>query len=231
MSMPLSGADWQAKMLERDHTPQAKYWALPLMAGVVLGVFAFSFQRLAVSQVLLGVAGVFGIWWLVNFVQHITHVANELRLETREIEYRFTDNAKAETIARMNDGQLKAWMRSGRVGIGVQPSEKRAVDFVNGERFFLYTVWYMLKMSDQKKLYPIHNFKQDTYHFDMWGDHDISDYEQAKLITAYLVRYGWVTWALGNSSATFTGDNNPEKVMSYFGLRRDSYDPDVPESE
>ena len=180
---------------------------------------------------MLGVAGVFGVWWLVNFVQHVAHVMNELRLESREMEYRFTENAKAETIAAMNGDQLKAWMRSGRVGIGVQPGPRGAVDFVNGERFFLYTVWYMLKMSDQRKLYPIHNFKQGTYHFDLWGDHDIDDYEQARQITSYLVRYGWVTWELGNSSATFTADNTPDKVMSYFGLTRDAYDPDVPESE
>ena len=127
--------------MESDHTPQAKHWALPLMAGVALGVWAFSVQRLAVSQVMLGVAGVFGVWWLVNFVQHVAHVMNELRLESREMEYRFTENAKAETIAAMNGDQLKAWMRSGRVGIGVQPGPRGAVDFVNGERFFLYTVW------------------------------------------------------------------------------------------
>jgi hypothetical protein len=218
-------------MLEQDHAIQAKHWALPLMASVCLSTLALSIERSALSQILLGVAGVFGFWWLVNFWQHIAYVVNELRMEKQDNDYRFTENAKAETIARMNDGQLKAWMRSGRVGIGVQASVKGPVDFVNGERFFLYTVWYMLKMSDQKKLYPINNFKQETYHFDMYGDHDISDYEQAKQITSYLVRYGWVTWGIGNSSATFTGDNTPETVMGYFGLQRDSYEPDVPESE
>lgn len=218
--------------MDFDRTPQAKYWAFPLMLAVMLGIpTLMSRQPTTWTWIGLGVAGVFGLWWLVNFIQHWWHFANEEKSRTRESEYRFTENAKAELIASMNDGQLKAWMRSGRVGICVQPSEKGAVDFVNGEKFYLYTVWYMLKMSEPRKLYPIHNFKQETYHFDMWGDHDISDYEQAKLITAYLVRYGWVTWALGNSSATFTGDNTPEKVMSYFGLKRDSYDPDVPESE
>jgi hypothetical protein len=218
--------------METDRTPQAKHWAIPLMAGVALFILmSMSRQPTQWTKVGMGVASVFFGWCLVNLWHHAGRIIIELRSESRMVDYRFSENAKAETIAKMNDGQLKAWMRSGRVGIGVQPGPRGPVDFVNGERFFLYTVWYMLKMSEPRKLYAIHNFKQDTYHFDMWGDHDVSDYEQAKLITAYLVRYGWVTWALGNSSATFTGENTPEKVMGYFGLKRDSYDPDVPESE
>ena len=129
----------------------------------------------------------------------------------------------------MNDGQLKAWNRGGRVEIDYEPGLHGPVEYIRGTRSFLNTAWWMLVNSKDGKLYPIRNFKQGTYHFDAAQYHELDDYEQAKEITSYMVWRGWVTWHLGNDSARFVDEHTPERVLGYFGLKRNSYDPDVPE--
>jgi hypothetical protein len=211
-----------------DSIPRARHWAGPLAGAVTLSIVSWQTGSL-LELIGMGLGAVCLCWALVNFLYHAGLILADIRNEYRAWDFRMSENFKAEKIAGMNEGQLKAWMRGGRIRIGVQPGMNGPVEYVNEEPFFLYTVWYMLKNSTNRNICPINQFKQGTYHFDQWGDHEIDDYEQAKAITAYLVRYGWATWGLGNTSATWTNGNNPEKVMEFFGLKMDSYEPDVKE--
>lgn len=214
-------------MYADNTTPHARYWAIPLGLAVVLYVFSV----IAVSEpwklAWNGLQWVSAAWAAVNLFIHVKYALREMSRDDRAVEYKFSHNFLAETLAHMNQEQLRAWSRGGRPLISVIPTPNGPVERLDGEPVFLYTVWYMLRMSNGSRVYPINNFKTGTFHFDMLGLHEWDDYTQAKAFTAYLCLYGAAEWSVGNTSATWKNGYTPEKVMANFGLERDSYD--IPE--
>jgi hypothetical protein len=203
---------------------RARHWAGPLACAVVLFIFGYTSPTLSTwTLILYGLALVLGLWAVVNFAFHLTQMLSTVWRESMELKYRFSDNFAGELISQMNSDQLRAWGRGGRIQLDVQAGEKGPVEYVRGEQFFLYTAWYILKNSVGRNVYPIHNFREGTFHFDMWGDHKVDDVTQAREFTAYLCRYGWAKWPAGNSSARFEEGYDAEKVMGFFGLSADSY--------
>jgi len=208
--------------MEDRQTPRGRHWVMPGMIGIILLGISWSLLE-PTAKLIAYLAWMMFAWAGVNFWHHAGIIIANIKNENISEQYRLSETYKAEIISHMNNEQLRAWMRGGQVAIDHQPSKNGTIDYVRGERFFLFTVWYMLRMSTNRQVYPINNFKQETYHFDVWGDHEVDDYSQARAITAYFVRYGWAGWSIGNTAATWTDGHNPETVMAYFGLERDSY--------
>jgi hypothetical protein len=211
-------------MAEMVKAPTARHWAIPLAFGAVCFAWSNWIEDINAGTIIFFVACVLFLWAFVNFVHHVLAIRMDLRLEERDHFYMLSDTHRAEVIAKLNGEQLRAWMRGGSVLVGVQPAAQGPIYMINGESFYLYTVWYVLKMSSGRTVYPIHHFKPGTYHFDVYGDHTVDDYEQAKAVTAYFCRYGWADWGIGNSAATWKDGVTPDVVMGYFGLERGSYD-------
>lgn len=204
--------------------PRARDWAVPFAAAVVLMVSSVTQPTANLwAQVAFGLACVAGLWGGINLYVHLADANSGLKERERDWSWRRSDNYRAELIARMTPEQLKAWLRGAKVTVDIQPGAHGPVEYVRGEEFYLYTVWFILTNSTGYKVYPINNFSQGTYKFDVWGDHAIDDYTQAHAVTAFFVRYGWAEWGRGNQSATWTEGHDPDTVLGYFGLDRESY--------
>lgn len=212
--------------------PRARDWAVPFGAAAVLYVFHATARAESWQLLWHVLAWVAGAWGTVNLIIHMKDASWRIRRDERDMEYRFTENYKAEVLSRMNQDQLRAFERTGRPLISVIPTPNGPVERLDGEPVFLFTAWYILRRSTSRGVYPIHNFKQGTYHFDMLGLHEWDDYTQAKAFTAYLCLYKAAAWGIGNTSASWINGMTPEKVMENLGLRVDSYDvPELGEAE
>lgn len=211
-------------MFDELRRPQARDWALPLAGAVSLGVIALSAREPStLAQVGLGLAGVGVVWAVANFVIHMSSIWGDERRYEKELDYRFSANYQAELVTRMNPDQLRVWSRHGRGVLSRITRPEGPVERIDGEPIFLYAAWYMLKMSNSRSVYPINNFKQDTYHLDVLGKHEWDDYTQAKAFTALLCLYGFAKWGVGNTSATWR-EGGYEDAWTWLGLSPDSYD-------
>ncbi len=206
-------------------TVRARDWAVPLLGGSTLLVWAFvqpgepgpgRMVVFTIAIVLLVIATVVGSVYLAS-------TWTQIRTWLRDAEYRFSPNFQAEVIAKMNSDQLRAWSRSGRALVARIATENGPVDRIDGEPVFLFTAWHILKNSTDYSVHSINNYAQGGYQYDMLGLHEWDDYTQAKAFHAWLYWRGWVNPPNGNQSSRWVDGMTPEKVMQYLGLERDTW--------
>lgn len=220
--------------MEVDRTPQAKHWAFPAMGSVTLFTLALmSVQPTRWTWVMFGVACVLAGWALVNLGAHMAEVWARINAEIHEARFQVSETRFVEAIGSLNEKQISLARMFGGHVLDVFPGKDDGgpVEKLWGESVYLYFAWYVLKMSDTKNVYPISNFFEQTYHFDMLRDGEIDDLTQARDFTAWLRRYGYATWHNGNKSASWVSADSRDRCLRNLGLRLDSYEPDVPESE
>jgi hypothetical protein len=203
-------------------TPQAHHFILPLLFGVVLFVWAWNRTPSTFTLVLMAVSGVLAFWFLMNVLHWLSAVLGEASRQRREMEFKFTENYRWETVSRMNDTQIKA-VRAGRHIIEIMPGENGPVEKLAGVECYLYTAWFILVNSTELHVYPINRFQAGTYHFDVLGDMAVDDYRQAKNFHSwmYINRYGM--WGKGNTSMSWSEGVTADKVLEALGLERDTY--------
>lgn len=193
------------------------------MAGVSLFIVTWTApQATTVILIAFGIACVLTGWGLVNFGHHFAHIWAQVANDIKEADFRLTENFKVEKISQMNDAQLRT-LRAGHHVIGVIPGENGPIEKLEGEEVYLYTAWFILVNSTNERLYPISNFKTDTYHFDMLGTHSVDDYTQARDFTLWCVRYGYAEWGRGNQSASWKRPFSPDKILGFLGLDQETY--------
>lgn len=203
-------------------TPQAHHFVLPLMAGALFGVWAYTRPPSDFSVVLFVIAGVFGVWTLANAVHFLVSVLGYESRQRREIEFRFSPNYRLEVVSRMNSEQIKA-VRAGTQIVEILPGESGPVEKLAGENCYLYTAWWILVNSTEAHVYPINRFQTGTFHFDVLGDAAIDDQHQAKNFHHWLYVNGYATWGRGNTSMSWNEGWNKERVMKLLGLEEDTY--------
>lgn len=208
-----------------DRTPRARDWAIPMfMACVSFLLFLLDQESQWIVAWLSGVVA-FGSWFIVNFLHHVLHIRNDIRNEHSEMDYRLSENFKLEAISKMNDVQIKA-LRAGYHILDVIPGNHGAIEMLHSEEVYLYLAWFVLVNSTNDTVYPINNFKPGTYHFDMLGDHEVDDYQQARNFHVWLVRYGYCKWGSGNASARWVKPMTPDGILSRLGIDRNTYKQD-----
>lgn len=210
-------------MDELIRQPRARDWALPLMAGAVLYVWASSrTEPTTFTFILTAVSAVFGLWSLGNGIHHVVVIVGDQLRESRELAYKNSQNYKLELLGRMNSEQIKA-VRAGRFMIDVVPTDNGPVELIRGTNVTCYAAWYILTHSRDRFIYPINNFKTETYHLDVIGDHSTDDYTQAREFHSWLYQSGLAEWGRGNTSMSWCEGWNPQKVMDGFGWDESTY--------
>lgn len=221
--------------MEINRTPQAKSWAFPAMISVTLFIVSLmrSVEPTLGTYIMLGVASVMAGWALISFGEHLGHVIASIKAEETNAKYMVSETRFIESIGQLNEKQIALARMFGGHVIETFPGrdDHGPVEKLWGAQVYLYFAWYVLKMSDDKSVYPISNFFAQTYHFDMLQDHEIDDLTQAREFGAWLIRYGYATWHNGNKSASWVNGNSRARALRNLGLTLTSYEPDVPESE
>lgn len=209
-------------MMEKP-VPQARYWAIPLIVSAVLFTWALTrTEPTTFALVVLAVASGFAVWCVFNWLEWMFDRFGEQRRLNREVEFKFTENFKLETVARMSETQIKA-VRAGRQIIEILPGERGPVEKLAGVECYLYTAWYILVNSTDLNVYPINRFQTGTFHFDVLGDMAVDDHRQAKNFHHWLYSHGYAMWGRGNTSMSWNEGWNRERVMETLGLDENTY--------
>lgn len=209
---------------EESYThPRARHWTVPLFVGIVAGLSMPFITADWLRVGLIALVIVCGVWALVNGGYHVAWIIFRIRNEAREIDWKFSEKYALTILSQMNESQLKAY-RAGHHVIERWVNVKgEPVDKLGGADVYLYLAWYMLVNSTEYNLMPINRFKPETYHFDLFGDHAVDDYQQARNFTLWLDRNGYVHWSLGNNSATWKKGVTPELVLKHLGIDVETY--------
>ncbi len=207
-----------------DRIPKGRDWALPLFVSVLAGLFLWFglFHSLFAQILMVACATVFGLWACSNFWNHVAYIWSDIRNESRAMEFKLSENFKIEKIATMDETQIKA-LRAGHHTIDIIPGESGPIEKLYGEDVYLYTAWWILVNSTSRNVYPINQFSDGTYHFDLMGDHAVDDRSQAHGFHIWLVRYGYAYWGRGNSSASWSQSFGPDEVLKRLGMDRETY--------
>lgn len=203
---------------------RARDWALPLMAGAAGYMWASTMKEpTTFGAVVLSVSVIFGLWALFNAMHQAFDIGVHLWERVKEMNFKFTQNYKLEVMGRMTDYQIKA-VRAGQFIVDIVPTDSGPVEMIRGTNVSCFAAWYILTRSTDYHLHPINNFKQETYHLDVLGDHATDDYTQAKEFHSWLYQNGIGEWGRGNMSMTWVNGWNKKKVMDAFGWDENTYE-------